>query len=48
VRRNTEPPQNGACFAEATEAEPPRLIAEVRQIPRRYVSRLVYRMIDTF
>ncbi|KAH8149583.1 uncharacterized protein LAJ45_06212 [Morchella importuna] len=34
VRRNTEPPQNGACFAEATEAEPPRLIAEVRQIPR--------------
>ncbi|KAI5850349.1 hypothetical protein DFP73DRAFT_571768 [Morchella snyderi] len=34
VRRNTEPPQNGACFAEVTEAEPPRLIAEVRQITR--------------
>lgn len=36
VRQNTEPPQNGACFAESTEAEPPRLIAEVRQIPKRY------------
>lgn len=37
VRQNTEPPQNGACFAESTEAEPPRLIAEVRQIPKRYI-----------
>ncbi|RPB02397.1 kinesin-domain-containing protein [Choiromyces venosus 120613-1] len=34
VRRNTEPPQDAACFAEPTEAEPPRLIAEVRQIPK--------------
>ncbi|CUS12525.1 unnamed protein product [Tuber aestivum] len=31
---NTEPPQDAACFAEPTEAEPPRLIAEVRQIPK--------------
>ncbi|PWW79190.1 kinesin-domain-containing protein [Tuber magnatum] len=34
VRQNTEPPQDAACFAEPTEAEPPRLIAEVRQIPK--------------
>ncbi|CAZ81831.1 unnamed protein product [Tuber melanosporum] len=34
VRQNTEPPQDAACFAEPTEADPPRLIAEVRQIPK--------------
>ncbi|KAL7275130.1 hypothetical protein RUND412_001949 [Rhizina undulata] len=37
VKRNTEPPQNGACFAEPTEADPPRLIAEVRQVPKRFI-----------
>lgn len=36
VKENTEPPHNGACFAAATEALPPRLIAEVRQVPKRF------------
>ncbi|KAF8467730.1 hypothetical protein BDZ91DRAFT_722979 [Kalaharituber pfeilii] len=34
VQQNCEPPQNGACFAEPTDAESPRLIADVRHIPR--------------
>ena len=38
VQQNCEPPQNGACFAESTDAEPPRLIADVRHVPRRYTS----------
>ena len=38
VQQNYEPPQNGACFAEQTDAEPPRLIADVRHVPRRYTS----------
>ncbi|KAI5857643.1 hypothetical protein BZA05DRAFT_331284 [Tricharina praecox] len=33
VKENTEPPHNGACFA-STESQPPRLIAEVRQVPK--------------
>ncbi|KAI5819190.1 hypothetical protein BZA77DRAFT_332268 [Pyronema omphalodes] len=34
VKENTEPPRNGACFATATEAQPPRLIAEVRLVQK--------------
>ncbi|KAF8455639.1 hypothetical protein BGX38DRAFT_1249062 [Terfezia claveryi] len=34
VQQNYEPPQNGACFAEQTDAEPPHLIADVRHVPR--------------
>ncbi|KAI5808114.1 kinesin family protein [Peziza echinospora] len=34
IQQNCEPPQNGACFAEPRDAEPPRLIADVRHVPR--------------
>ncbi|KAF8540911.1 kinesin family protein [Trichophaea hybrida] len=34
VKENTEPPHNGACFATSTETQPPRLMAEVRQVPK--------------
>ncbi|KAI5794072.1 hypothetical protein FPQ18DRAFT_366872 [Pyronema domesticum] len=34
IKENTEPPRNGACFAAATEAQPPRLIAEVRLVQK--------------
>ncbi|KAI5796634.1 putative kinesin [Geopyxis carbonaria] len=34
VKQNTEPPQNGVCFAEVSESKPPRLIAEVRHITK--------------
>jgi kinesin family protein 1 len=37
AKQNTEPPPDGAAFADSAEAQPPRLVAEVQHVAKTCV-----------